>query len=325
MRKATDQTPELVPYSDSLWEEYAEADVADIVVDVDAPDLQPTYTYRVPVKMQNTLQTGDCVRINFSGRETLGYVFTRRKLPISDPLTPKLRDIQAIIEDAVTINEEQMQTVRWMSEHYVCDLLDAIRCVVPTVLGGRVSTKVVLKDASLRGVDVGGSIPQAHLIETLRSLGGASERDGLREAANLPSFSAAYAALVKNGLFIETTEIARAQVVTKKVRAYALGPAADSLTTARRSEAQQRLLNALVGHARRNHGPIPGEELLQEAQAGPSSLKGLVDKGLVVVSELVVRRAPAKVGLKRTVAPVLSPGQANATSVLRDCIQSGEA
>ncbi len=324
MRKSAPQTPELIPYSDSLWEEFSEADVADIVVDIDAPDLQPTYTYRVPVAMQNTLQPGDCVRINFSGRETLGYVFARRKLPLTDPLASKLRDIQAIVEDAITINAEQMQTVRWMSEHYVCDLLDAIRCVVPTVLGGRVSTKVVLKDASLRGVDVGGSIPQAHLIETLRSLGGEAERDLLRETAHLNSFSAAYAALLKSGLFIETTEIARAQVVTKKVRGYALGAAADSLTTARRSEAQQRLLNALVDHARRSHGPVPSEELLREAQAGPSSLKGLVEKGLVVVSELVVRRAPTHAGGKRTVAPVLSPGQANATTVLRECIESGE-
>ena len=206
-----------------------------------------------------------------------------------------------------------------------CDLLDAIRCVVPTVLGGRVSTRVLLKDMSLRGIDVGASIPQAHLIETLRSLGGEAERDSLRETANLPNFSAAYAALIKSGLFIETNEIARAQVVTKTVRGYALGAAADSLTTARRSEAQQRLLNTLVDHARRNHGPVPGEELLREAQAGPSSLKGLVDKGLVVVSELTVRRAPTKAGTKRTVAPTLSPGQANAAAVLRACIESGEA
>ncbi len=317
------QTPPA--YSDSLWEEFAETDVADIVVDVDAPDLHPTYTYRVPITMQNTLQAGDCVRINFNGRETLGYVFTRRKLPLSDPLAPKLRDIQAIVADAITINAEQMQTVRWMSEHYVCDLLDAVRCVVPTVLGGRISTLVRLKDLSLRGMDVGGSIPQAHLIETLRSLGGEAERDALRVAANLPGFSSAYGPLLKSGLLIETTQVARAQVVTKTVRGYALGAAADSLTTVRRSEAQQRLLNSLVEHARRGHGPVTGEELLREAQAGASSLKGLVEKGLVVVSELTVRRSPTNSSGKRTVAPPLSPGQARATSVLRECIASGVA
>ena len=292
---------------------------------MDAPDLQPTYTYRVPVTLQNTLRCGDCVRINFNGRETLGYVFVRRKLPLADPLIPKLRDIQGILDDAITINEEQMQTVRWMSRHYVCNLLDAVRCVVPTVLGGRISTRVRLQDPNLRGMEVGGSIPQAHLIETLRSLGGEAERDELREAANLPAFSSAYATLLKNGLFIETTQVVRAQVVTKKIRGYTLGAAADSLTTARRSEAQQRLLNALVEHARRGHGPVSGEDLLQEAQAGPTSLKGLVDKGLVVVSELVVRRSPTNAGGKRTVAPALSTGQRRASLVLRECIESGEA
>src|SRR5690349_16419153 len=81
------------PYSDSLWEEFAEVDIADIVVDVDAPDLQPSYSYRVPEEMQNTLNIGDCVHISFAGRETLGYVLSRRKLPITDPLCPKLKPV----------------------------------------------------------------------------------------------------------------------------------------------------------------------------------------------------------------------------------------
>ena len=48
-----------IGYVDSLWEEYAQVDIADVVVDIDAPDLQSSYSYRVPEALQNTLRAGD--------------------------------------------------------------------------------------------------------------------------------------------------------------------------------------------------------------------------------------------------------------------------
>ena len=42
------------------------------MVDIDAPDLQPVYSYRVPEPMRNTLRVGSCVHIRFNGREVAG-------------------------------------------------------------------------------------------------------------------------------------------------------------------------------------------------------------------------------------------------------------
>ena len=97
-------------YIDSLWDEFADLDVADVVVDVDAPDLQPSYSYLVP-EMQNRLTPGLCVHIPFHGREMLGYVLERRKLPATDPLVSRLKPVIAIVEDAISINDEQLATV----------------------------------------------------------------------------------------------------------------------------------------------------------------------------------------------------------------------
>ncbi|HZO91128.1 MAG TPA: primosomal protein N' [Chthonomonadaceae bacterium] len=316
-------------YTESLWEEYAEADVADVVVDIDAPDLQPSYTYRVPESLRNTLTIGACVHIPFAGREALGYVLARRKLPTTDPLCRKLKEIIALVEDAITINEEQLHAVRWMSDRYVCDLLSAIRCVAPATLGARVTTKVRLRDSDLRGSDVGGSIPQAHIIETLRALDGEAELEELRETANLPQFSGAYTALLRKGLLIEARSVARARTVEKTVKAYTLGAAAEVLSgsggVGRRSPQQQRLLNALIEWTRRNEGPMPGDELLHAAQASSASLRGLVERGLVQVQEIALRRAPILAPEKRTVAPPLTPGQQHAVETLRQCIASGRA
>jgi primosomal protein N' (replication factor Y) len=317
-------------YTDSLWEEYAQVDVADVVVDIDAPDLQPSYTYRVPESLRNTLTIGACVHIPFAGRETLGYVLARRKLADSDPLCARLKDIIALVADAITINDEQLHAVRWMSDRYVCDLLSAIRCVAPATLGARVATLVRMRDPDLRGSAAGDSLPQAHIIETLRSLDSEAELDALRAAANIPHFAGAYAALLKKGLLIETRAVTRARTVEKRVKGYTLGAAAEVLSSAgggvaRRSPQQQRLLNELLAWTRRNNSPMPADELLFAAEASPASLRGLLDKGLVQVHEIKVRRAPVVAPEKRTVAPVFTPGQQRAADVLRACIATGQA
>jgi len=94
----------------SLWEELAEVEAAEVVVDIEAPDLQPTYTYRVPPGM--AAPVGTCVHVPFGGREALGYVLARRRIPISDPLAKRLRDIIGIVEGAVTFTQEQADLAR---------------------------------------------------------------------------------------------------------------------------------------------------------------------------------------------------------------------
>ena len=312
-------------YSDSLWEEFAETDVADVVVDVDAPDLLPTYAYRVSDAMQNTLQVGMCVHVPFGGRETLGYVLSRRKISALDPLCGKLKPLIAIVEDAITINQEQIDTIQWMSERYICHLIDAIRCVAPAILGAKVIATVSLRDDTLRGHHVGDSMPQAHILETLRTLGGEAELDTLKDRASLPNFSAAYSALTKKGLLIETRKVSRAKTVEKTMRGYRLGAAAATLQQGgigRQSPQQQRILNELVAWQRTESRPMPQDELLRAADAKITSLRGLTEKNLVEASEIRVRRAPVTGVEKRTVAPKFTPGQQAAAEELQIKIEA---
>ncbi len=320
---STDTSP---AYGESLWEEFADVDVADVVVDVDAPDLQSFYTYLVPEPMQNRLTSGMCVHIPFHGREVLGYVLSRRKLPTTDPIASRLKSVIAVVEDAITINAEQLQTVRWMSEQYVCNLIDAVRCVAPTILASRVQTTTRLADPNLRGWDLGDSIPQAHLIETLRSLHGESDTETLRKTANLPSFHSAYAALIDRGLLIEIRRVIRPKTIEKRGRAFRLGAAAAELTgrAVRRSPQQERILHALLHWERTESRPMPADELLRAADVRPASVKGLVDKGIVRSEEYPIRRAPASAAGDRSVPPVLTPGQRRAVNTLSTCLHSGD-
>ncbi len=285
------QTPD--PSTGSLWEEFDEVAVADIIVDVEAPDLQPTYSYRVPEVLQNTLKAGDCVHINFGGRETLGYVISRRHLRRDDPLCAKLKEILGLVEDAVKINEEQIHLVRWMSERYLCDLPSAVRCVAPSMLSMRVETVVERSRSDLRGYEVGNSIPQAHLIEIIRTLHEPCPVDELKSLANLPSFHSAYSGLMKKGLLKETRRVVRPKATQKTAAFFRLGAAISELGGAGlKSLGQKRLVDTLSIWERTQKGPMPRILLLEKSEVSAAVLNTLVERGVILKEEKAVRRTP---------------------------------
>lgn len=312
------------PATGSLWEEYSEVAIADVVVDVEAPDLQPSYSYRIPDTLLNTLLPGACVHIPFAGRDLLGYVLECRKLPLSDPLVPRLKEIIALVHETVSINSEQLHIARWIAENYVCDLLSAIRCVAPASLGSRVVTVARLHDPDLRGIHVGNSLPQAHIVETLRSLGGEAEVEELRETANLANFQSAYSALLKKGIIDETRDVSRPRTRFKTAKGYNLGAVADTLTTRRCTERQQKVLSVLAMWSRERSEPMPGEMLLKASGETAAVLKALENKGLILGEEITVRRAPVSTPNSRTTPPSLSEGQFLATETLKHCTESRE-
>lgn len=305
----------------SLWEEFAEVDVAEVVVDVDAPDLLPTYSYRVPEHLREQVTVGRCVHVPFGGQEKLGYVMERRRIPESDPLCARLRDIIAPVDGAIAFHAAQASLARWLAGRVVCDLTSAVRCVAPAMMGARVVTIVRLADASLRGHDLPGSLAQAHLVETLRRLGGRAELETLRDAARLSAFASAYSALIRKRLFLETREVSRARTVARMARAYELGGAADALN-GRPTPAGRRILDALSEFTRRGETPVLPERLLTAAQASSGALKTLVEKGAVVVREVPVRRAPHAVPHRLTQPPPLTEGQRVACDQLAHLIES---
>jgi primosomal protein N' (replication factor Y) len=297
----------------TLWEELEDVSVADIVVGVDAPDLLPTYSYRVPEYLGSLVSVGTCVHVSFGGRETLGYVFGLRNIASADPLSGRLKDIIAIVEDAVTFNEEQAASAKWISDTYICDLSAAVKCIAPAALGASVVITVALTscDSSSEGLP----IHQAHIVETLKRLNGRAILDDLRKHSAISAFTGSYAALIRKGIIHESRSVSRAKVISKQVKAYSLGTPL-SPEQIRNSPAQGRILQVLADFEQSGRSPVLPERLLSVAQCSTSALKALVDKGAVVIQSLAVRRAPGEVSSERSKPPSLTKGQRMATNWL---------
>ncbi|MCC6730985.1 MAG: primosomal protein N' [Chthonomonadales bacterium] len=313
----------------SLWEEFAGADVADVVVDVEAPDLLPAYTYLVPEGLREVVRPGVCVQVPFGGQSRAGYVVALRRVPPDDPLFARLLPVAAIVEGAVTVIEKQIALARWVADRYVADLPSAMRCIAPAAMGSRVATFVrFVRDSAEHGAEpeadgCARAPVQSHILATLRRLGGEAEIDVLRAAAQAPSFSAAYGALLRKRILAETARALRPRAAAATARAYTLGVVVGTLNE-RPSAAAARILDALAGFQRRGEAPVPGPTLLAAADAAQGALRTLTRKGAVVACQVPRRRAPLRQAPTPSAAPLLTAGQRAAVARLGGMMAAGE-
>lgn len=307
--------------TDSLFGDDDRITVADVAVDVDAPDLLPAYTFRVPDALAATVGIGACVHVPFATQEATGYVLAVRAAPASDPALPRLRDILAVIEDAVTFDAEQASVARMLADATVCRLADAVRCIAPPLMGSRIVHTIRLASPDIEATAGGASLPQAHLIETLRSLGGEAEAGALRSAAGLSTFTGVLAALRRKGLIREARRVARPATVARTLRAFEPGepPPPD----ARLSPAGQRVLAVLARMHASGLTPVRPDALLSAAEASETALKTLVDRGWVLATSCVLRRAPVRPPAELSQPPALTPSQAAAAEAIGGLLSAG--
>lgn len=303
----------------TLWEEDGAVDVADVVLDVEAPDLQPTYTYAIPARYGSAIRVGVCVHVPFGSLERLGYVVCVRQVPPSDPLCARLREILAPIDGAVTFSAEQADLARWLSNTTLCPPVEAIRCVAPAIMGSRVvrSLRLARPEASPS------SAAQTAVVRALAELGGEASRDDLEKACAVHGFGAACSALVRQGIIEERRYVSRPQTVARKLRAYDLADAPP--VDARISPAGRRVLDVLVGLRARNELPVPTDRLTRLAQVSEAAIRTLVAHGWVEATYALVRRAPVSLPDHRTTAPSLNTGQKTAAETIGALIDSGES
>lgn len=108
---------------------------ANIVIDLSAEALDRLFTYAVPEGMQ--IVPGQQVLVPFGARRREGFVVS-----LSDQcdLPPeKIKPLIGALQDYPVVLPELMQLADWMHERYLCNLVDALRLMIPSEMrNGRV-------------------------------------------------------------------------------------------------------------------------------------------------------------------------------------------
>jgi primosomal protein N' (replication factor Y) len=98
--------------------------IARVVVDL---SLDKEFDYRVPVSLRETLKIGSRVSVPFGRRQAQGYV-----VGLADASSVvRLRDVEAVLDEAPLITEPILDLARWMADYYCAPVEAAIRTVLP--------------------------------------------------------------------------------------------------------------------------------------------------------------------------------------------------
>ncbi len=104
---------------------------ADIIVNISHENVDRAFQYRIPEKLEEMVHVGDCVQIPFGkGNKLLkGYVVGISDSCNYDPL--KIKDIHAIVEDGVSVKDQQIGMAAWIRKYYGGTMIQALRTVLP--------------------------------------------------------------------------------------------------------------------------------------------------------------------------------------------------
>ena len=104
---------------------------ADIIVDISHEKLDKSFQYRVPERLQGTLDTGMCVTVPFGTGNKLikGYVIGLGGDCKFDPARTK--EIHDIAENGVGVEDKMIALAVWIRRNYGCTMIQALKTVLP--------------------------------------------------------------------------------------------------------------------------------------------------------------------------------------------------
>ena len=113
---------------------------AEVIVDLSAEAVDRTFTYRIPEGMD--IRPGMLAEVPFGPRTLEGFVVGLTDTCRLEP--EKIRDIIRPAYPEPVVLPDLMDLAQWMHRRYLCNLVDALRLMIPSEMrGGRVHEKTV--------------------------------------------------------------------------------------------------------------------------------------------------------------------------------------
>ncbi|MBS3948875.1 MAG: primosomal protein N' [Dethiobacter sp.] len=264
-----------------------------IIVAIHSDAVDRPFTYRVPARLK--LKVGSRVVVPFGGRRVAGYCVGLSP----DALTGEIKEIEQVLDEEPLLTAELLALAEWGAGRFLCRRLDFLQAMVPAPARWTNRKWVVYTG---RGEE------EAPALAFLRAKGRLPLAQWLRQYPELKS--ARLLQRWRQSGIISVSDEERGGIRAKLERMVSLtegGPAA--------GVTGYKQLLALTQLSER--GPLSAGRLAALG-IGPSTLRSLVQKGLVAITEVSVNRRPAGgCDASYASAPLLTAEQEHALTAIR--------
>ena len=265
-----------------------------MTVDVILPlPLDQAYTYRVPEALSGAALVGARVLVPFRNRRLTGVIVGEGPPP--ETLDFEVKAVLDVLDDVPVCTDELLDLTRWIADYYVCSWGEALKAVLPagtTVETERRLTRTDADPGDWADHDVARAVLDDLAAQGETTLGAVRKRLGPAVPLSLIRRMAD-----DDVLEVETT-LREERVRTKTETHLRFAPAfrhkdaAADLIEQLRGEKQKAVIEALAG-ARTQGTPEPRQaDIVDRADAPYSTIRSLVEKGMIERVEKEVLRSP---------------------------------
>jgi len=284
------------------------------------------YTYRLPDALAPEAQVGCRVLVPLRNRHLTGVIVEEG--PPAEALDFAVKDVVDVLDDVPVCTPELLDLTKWIADYYVCRWGEALKAALPA--GTTVETERRLRrtdadpgdwathDVGRRVLDDLADHPDTTLSAVRKRLGPAVPLAVVRR-------------MVADGVLEMETTVSDEQVRAKTETHLRFAPAfqhadaAADLVQQLRGEKQQAVIRALAGFREAGTPEPRRTDVMERADASYSTVRSLVDKGMVERVEKEVYRSPLD-DLPPPDAPPdhdLMPAQREALDAVTDAVDDG--
>ncbi|WP_404452543.1 primosomal protein N' [Virgibacillus necropolis] len=249
--------------------------VAKVIVDVPAKQINQTFDYAIPSKLEHVLVPGMRVIVPFGPRKIMGFVIELTTTSTHN----KLKEVIDVLDLTPVLTEELLKLGQWLAENTVSLYITAYQVMLPQVLKSQYKKELVrMTDEELEptmeslfaGRDV---VPYTEFSQsTIRY-------PQLLKAINNGDVSVDY--LVKSKITKKTETM-----IKPGIDAHLLEEAYNDMST--KAKKQRELLAYFIQYPE----AINKKQLMSKIDTSSSTIKSLLDKKLLVSTKVEVYRNP---------------------------------
>jgi primosomal protein N' (replication factor Y) len=260
---------------------------AQVIVDVPARQTNRAFTYALPQHLQTVAKIGSRVSVPFASRLLQGIIIGFAE--DSDIDEAKIKAIKEVSDVQPALTEELVTLSKWISDYYFCPRIASLYAMLPKALKARYE-QLLAVDEQQYDAQLFFDAEEQQLIDWIRKRKQPTMSNLLLQ---FPHSLERLKHLIERGLVIERQQIADRQQ-TRKVR-YVLRTGDAQLyrgawEQTRSNAIQLRKLLAYCADDDWSERPL--QQLCDELQIQPATIKTLVQRGMLQIEERESYRNP---------------------------------
>ena len=117
--------------------------IAEVIVGISHENLDKIFHYIVPKELESKVKIGLRVLVPFGrgNKKIEGYIIGFSQT--SEIELEKLKEIYSIVDENPLFDKHMLSLAKWMREHYACNMVDCLRCIIPS--GLKVKSQAFIK------------------------------------------------------------------------------------------------------------------------------------------------------------------------------------